>query len=217
MHGKQKYREAGYSNTLPPPPPPPPLLLLKLPWRESALSHTNGYSIAEILLVFGIIAGVLIGVWAIYTALSEDADAKSVVAEVRMIREAARAYKAANGNSYNGIGVGKGLVPYLGQSNLSQADARGRLTNYFGLPIAIIPDGLGHIQLLYAGFPGDQACTQVLKSFGEVEERGYSCRRGGPLAQYIPAGQTITGFIGGGSFGCYCGAQGQASLLLTIE
>ena len=60
--------------------------------------------------MFGIIAGVLIGVWAMYTVLSEDADAKNVVAEVRMIKEAARAYKAANGNSYNGIGVGKGLA-----------------------------------------------------------------------------------------------------------
>ena len=166
--------------------------------------------------MFGIIAGVLIGVWAMYTVLSEDADAKNVVAEVRMIKEAARAYKAANGNSYNGIG-GKGLVPYLGQSNLYQADALGTLTNYFGLPIAIIPDGLGHIRLLYTGFPEYQACTQVLKSFGEVAERSYGCRRGGPLTQYIPAGQTITGFIGGDSFGCYCGAQGQASLLLTIE
>ena len=217
MHGKQKYREAGYSNTLPPP-PPPPLLLLKLPWRESALSHTNGYSIAEILLVFGIIAGVLIGVWAMYTVLSEDADAKNVVAEVRMIREAARAYKAANGNSYNGIGGGKGLVPYLGQSNLSQADALGTLTNYFGSLILIFPDGLGHIGLLYAGFPGYQACTQVLKSFGEVEELSDDCR--GTPTQYIPAGQTITGFIGGDSeleSGCSCDGNGQASLLLTIE
>ena len=168
--------------------------------------------------MFGIIAGVLVSVWAMYTLLSEDADAKSAVAEVRMIKEAARAYKAANGNSYNGIGLGKGLTPYLGQSNLSQADALGILTNYFGSFILMIPEGRGHIQLLYSGFPRYQACTQVLKSFGEVDELSHDC--GGTPIQYIPAGQTITGFIGDNSeliSGCSCDAQGQASLSLTIE
>ena len=51
--------------------PPPPPLLLNFLGEKSPLRHTNGYSIAEILLVFGIIAGVLIGVWAMYTLLAE--------------------------------------------------------------------------------------------------------------------------------------------------
>ena len=54
-----------------------------LPWRESVPGRTNGYSIAEILLVFGIIAGVLVGVWAMYVMLGDEVDAKAVVTEIQ--------------------------------------------------------------------------------------------------------------------------------------
>ncbi len=170
--------------------------------------------------MFGIIAGVLIGVWAMYTMLSEDAGTKRSVAEVWMIKEATRAYKAANGNSYNGIGTGKGITPYLGQSPLSQADARGILTNHIGSPALLFPSqsAPGHAHLVYSGLLSYQACTQVLKSFGEVDELSHDC--GGTPIQYIPAGQTFSGFIGGNDewgSGCTCDSRGQASLILIIE
>ena len=83
----------------PPPPPPPPLLS-----RQKSGCYdrykANGYSIAEILLVFGIIAGLLIGVWAMYTMLEEDAEVKRTVASVQMLREAATTYRFTNNNQY---------------------------------------------------------------------------------------------------------------------
>ena len=96
-----------------------PQPLLKLPWRESALSHTNGYSIAEILLVFGIIAGVLVTVWAMYTMLADEVGWKNSVAEVQMLRQAARQYKhSAKDGTYADVSMA-GLAPYLGQGGSS--------------------------------------------------------------------------------------------------
>ncbi len=77
----------------------------------------NGYSIAEILLVFGIIAGVLVGVWAMYTLLADDADVKAVVADILLIQGAAAQYKQANPtNNYRDLGFVNdgGITPYLG-------------------------------------------------------------------------------------------------------
>ena len=71
------------------------------PWRESVPGRTNGYSIAELLLVFGIIAGVLVGVWAIYVMLGDEVDAQAVVTEIGMLRQAATDYKKAGNGAYN--------------------------------------------------------------------------------------------------------------------
>ena len=110
----------------------------KLPWRESALSHANGYSITEILLVFGVIAGVLIGVWAIYTMLAEETDVKNAVAEIVLIREAAVQFKRYDGNGkYNnmtlatfGIYLGDGIAQV---EDINYLDSGGVvLTNTFG-------------------------------------------------------------------------------------
>ena len=91
-------RKEGYYALCPPPPPP----LLNFLGEKPPLRHTNGYSIAEILLVFGIIAGVLIGVWAMYTLLGDHSDVQAVVAEIQIVREAAVTYKNAAGtNNYS--------------------------------------------------------------------------------------------------------------------
>ena len=75
----------------------------------------NGYSIAEILLVFGIVADVLIGVWVMYTK----SNAQSAIAEIQMIKKAAHEYKYAPGtqNKYTSADM-TALKPYLGQSGV---------------------------------------------------------------------------------------------------
>ena len=66
---------------------------LKKPDQCLHRRRRNGYSIAEILLVFGIIAGVLVGMWAMYTLLADDADVKAAIADIRLIQHAAVQYK----------------------------------------------------------------------------------------------------------------------------
>ena len=94
----------------------------------------NGYSIAEILLVFVIIADVLIGVWAMYTMLGDKTDAQSAVAEIRMLVQAAYEYKYAPGqeNQYMGANMAK-LKPYLGLSGIANGQ------NIFGTAITVTP------------------------------------------------------------------------------
>ncbi len=88
---------------------------------SSVLSQPNGYSIAEILLVFGIIAGVLIGVWAMYTMLGDKTEVQKAVAEIQMLQQAAATFKSASetGNyaSFPGFTPAP-LKPYLGKSGL---------------------------------------------------------------------------------------------------
>ena len=101
QHPETEDKEGRILCSLPPPPPPP---LLNFLGEKPPLRHTNGYSIAEILLVFGIIAGVLIGVWAMYTMLADEVDVKAAVAEIQIIREAAVQFKTHNGNGkYNNM------------------------------------------------------------------------------------------------------------------
>ena len=226
MHGKQKYREAGYSNT--PPPPPPPPLLLKLPWRESALSHTNGYSIAEILLVFGIIASVLIGVWAMYTMLSEDQDVKNVIAEIQVIREAAVQWKVANGNKWRGdwdpdnpyaptneVRLDR-IAPYANKAIKYTSETHDAGTPYeytdvqgfniFGGTVSIGPY-LDNARLSYALLKDMRICTRVLSHFGEIEQSEArnpwhnpsdpNNHQSATVTEItIPLGKTIYGYVG---------------------
>ncbi len=94
----------------------------------------TGYSIAEILLVFGIIAGVLIGVWAMYTMLGDKSDSQTAIAEIQMIKKAAHEYKYAPGkqNKYGGASMAA-LKPYLGQSGVANGQ------NIFGTAITATP------------------------------------------------------------------------------
>ena len=83
----------------------------------------NGYSMAEILLVFGIIAGVLVGVWAIYFMLLGEIESDRLLADVRILQDAAVRYKQANGSSYENVSAVK-LIGYVGESlSLSETSA----------------------------------------------------------------------------------------------
>ena len=184
--------------SLPPPPPP----LLNFLGEKPPLRHTNGYSIAEILLVFGIIAGVLIGVWAMYTMLSDEADAQALVRDIQMLQEAAVQFKSAGGtNTYEHIYEGsytyldEALKPYLGQSSLADG------VHVFGGDIDVstwtLNDGDLGVQLF--DIPNIDLCVRALSHFGTVTEGDdYGL-------YYIDAGDTIRGFVGGGwveNMGC---------------
>ena len=189
-------RKEGYYALCPPPPP----LLLNFLGEKPPLRHTNGYSIAEILLVFGIIAGVLIGVWAMYTMLAEETDVKAAVAEIQLIREAAVHFKANDGNGkYNNITLAK-FGSYLGDGVAQVGDIPPHgviLTNTFGDYLWLKSDVFkgpsytgGDLVMISNGIPNMNVCKQILEHFGEVKESG----RGG---FYIPAGKSIFGYVGG--------------------
>ena len=177
-----------------PPPPPPPLL--NFLGEKPPLRHTNGYSIAEILLVFGIIAGVLIGVWAMYTMLGDKSDAQTAVAEIQMLRKAAAEYKHAPGhdNKYSGVTLISTLKPYLGQSGLSDGQ------NVFGQTVSIIPENNDRdLKVTYQGVRDLDICRQILNYFGEInptdaEDLGMGVT---VSAISIPRGHTISGYVGG--------------------
>ena len=206
---KTEEREAGYST---PPPPPPPPLLLKLPWRESTLSHTNGYSIAEILLVFGIIAGVLIGVWGMYTILAEENDVKAAVAEIRLIREAAVQFKHNDGGGkYNNLNMTLATFgSYLGDGVAQDKDFKYGvvLINTFGQDLFLGGGSTGENLILQTHIPNLNVCRKILEHFGEVQAIDY--RPGGYYPKthyYIPAGKSIFGYLGGPNeytSGCSC-------------
>ena len=228
-------REVQRGRILYPPPPPPPLLL-KLPWRESALSHTNGYSIAEILLVFGIIAGVLIGVWAMYTMLAEETDVKTAVAEIQLIRDAAVQFKHNDGGGkYDGMTLAT-FGSYLGDGVAQQADNPPYgvlLTNTFGDTVILASDYYalestdgGNFYLVSHGIPNMYVCKRILEHFGEVQATTFTVRDGGGgltemPAYYIPRGKSIFGYVGGADSsvsGCRIERSGhKASLSLRID
>ncbi len=126
----------------------------------------NGYSIAEIWLVFGIIAGVLIGVWAMYTMLGDKTDAQSAVAEIHMLVQAAYEYKYAPGqkNKYGGANMAK-LKPYLGLSGIANGQ------NIFGAAITVTPHTSNtNLKVAYPGVRDLDICRQILNQFGQVKD-----------------------------------------------
>ena len=157
----------------------------------------TGYSIAEILLVFGIIAGVLIGVWAMYTMLGDKSDAQTAIAEIQMIKKAAHEYKYAPGkkNKYDGATM-DALKPYLGQSGVASGQ------NIFGTTITVTPAGSDRdLQVVYEGVRDIDICRQILNQFGQVQGRAAKTDAMGAVTKeagiYIEAGKTISGYVGG--------------------
>ena len=176
---------------------PPPPSLLNFLGEKPPLRHTNGYSIAEILLVFGIIAGVLIGVWAMYTMLAEEVDVKAAVAEIQIIREAAVQFKTHNGNGkYNGMTLAI-LGSYLGDGVAPKLDYPPYgviLNNTFGDFLFLISNrykgGVGEdLYLESQGLPSLNVCRQILEHFGEVEKDSEEMYR-------IPVEKSIWGYVG---------------------
>ncbi len=177
----------------------------------------NGYSIAEILLVFGIIAGVLVGVWAMYTLLGDNSDVQAVIAEVQMLQSAAVTYKAGSEtNNYSTLqplaladDIISALRPYLGGSGLSDGQ------NIFGEQISIYlePYPAGEdLVIEYAGIPSIEICRRVLERFGEVTEVSAEEFK-------IELGKTISGYVGGDIYdtGCELDGIGGGYLYITMD
>ena len=164
--------------------------------------------------MFGIIAGVLIGVWAMYTLLGDNSDVQAVVAEVRMIREAAVTYKNAGGtNDYSPLAsagdVALALTPYLGESDLADG------WNIFGEGVSLYlqPYPAGQdLVMEYPGIPSIETCRRILEHFGEVTE---------VLAGeefMIEPGKTISGYVGGDAVETGCTIEGDKGYLcITID
>ena len=91
----------------------------KIAGRESIPSQQikpNGYSLSEILLVFGIIAGCTVGVWTMFAILRTEAKEQAVVDDIRMLQSAAIECKyATEGNDYTSCSTFADLKPYLGK------------------------------------------------------------------------------------------------------
>ena len=165
-----------------------PPLLLNFLGEKPPLRHTNGYSIAEILLVFGIIAGILIGVWAMYTLLSDGADVQTAVAEILMLQEAAVTYKHnSERKDYRNVSH-RALKPYLGQSGVADG------YNIFGGEIYISLSSPKNLSLQYTRVPTMELCMQILSHFGEVVVY-YDADNAVDYVE-MPKGNTIRGFVG---------------------
>ena len=175
--------------------------------------------------MFGIIAGVLIGVWAMYTMLAEETDVKTAVAEIQLIRDAAVQFKHNDGGGeYNGMTLAT-FGSYLGDGLAQQAgdlpfdDDGVLLTNIFGDTIILENTFGGNLQLKSHGIPNMYVCKRILEHFGEVQSTAviadddddddddddyddYDDDHGGgglieTPAYYIPIGKSIFGYVGG--------------------
>ena len=171
-------------------------------------NKANGYSIAEILLVFGIIAGVLIGVWAMYTMLGDESTAQTVVAEIQMLRSAAVEYKntSAQAGTYQGISFAA-LKPYLGQSGLADGQ------NIFGSSVSVSSIsrmGNKDLQLTYRGVTSVEMCRKILEHFGEVGNAR--------ALQYtdLSLHNPISGYISGNRSTSGCTHQSPSDLQINL-
>ena len=129
----------------------------------------NGYSIAEILLVFGIIAGVLIGVWAMYTMLGDKSDAQTAIAEIQMIKKAAHEYKYAPGKQNKYTGADHGCT-----GTVSGAKRTSKRPEYIWngrLLLRLLLDDARDLDIAYKGVRDLDICRQILNQFGQVNAR----------------------------------------------
>ena len=146
--------------------------------------------------MFGIIAGVLIGVWAMYTMLSDQSDASVAIAEIQLLTSAGQQYKANNAisNTYWNVNHAQ-LMPYLGEG-MQGVDVLGEGSNVFGGRIRVYPDfrsGAANMKVEYHGIRSIGICKRILENFGEVEEVPFLQNT---TNYVIPAGKTITGYVG---------------------
>ena len=142
--------------------------------------------------MFGIIAGVLIGVWAMYTMLGDKSDAQTAIAEIQMLKKAAHEYKYAPGkqNKYTDATMAA-LKPYLGQSGVANGQ------NIFGTEIKATPENENRdLQVEYGGIRDKDICRQILNYFGQVFDEE-STSPDDDTSTYIEVGKTISGYVGG--------------------
>lgn len=184
----------------------------------------GGYSIAKILLVLGILASVLIFVRTMYIVYGNESDIQTAVTEIKMIKDAANAFKFSSkqeGQQYTDIGTNLSkLKPYLGQNRLSS----GR--NVFGESISIAATNTDRdLDVIYPGVHDVDICRGILEHFGQVNQSGvtYVGEKGNVVSQkdelYIDFGETILGYIGGDTnvTGCQKTAHGNYELHIRID
>ena len=183
--------------------------------------------------MFGIIAGVLVGVWAMYTMLADESDTKSAIAEIEMIQSAAVQFRSLpeNGNGYPPYTTSMArIAPYLGEG----LGVNGRYgTNIFGGFVTLGPVRTRSLPSLYHPFTlltyfevrNMDLCVKILKHFGEVEPFRRPPRRPGDPpgaltgSYMIPEGKATYGYVGGRSpreSGCEESSNG-ATLNLLID
>ena len=180
--------------------------------RYSLQCRRNGYSLAEITLVFGIISIILVSVWATYAVLTDEVDALSAIAEIQLIRKAANDFKniPASSNKYTGVGTDlSNLAPYLGQNVLLNS------VNFFGDTVAIAavtPDELD-LDVTYPGVRDIVICQQILEYFGKVHKNSAE-------NLYINLHDTISGYTADGTSsttGCEKTSRGDYELHIRID
>ena len=157
--------------------------------RYSFQCRRNGYSLAEIMLVFGIIAIILTSVWATYAVLIDEADALAAIAEIQLIRKAANDYKNVpiHMNKYSSVGTDlSNLESYLGQNVLLGS------VNMFGGTVAIAASSSNlDLDVTYPSVHSKDICHQILEYFGKVRSSGTDL--------YIRKDDTISGYIADGT------------------
>ena len=182
--------------------------------------------------MFGIIAGVLIGVWAMYTMLAEETDVKAAVAEIQLIREAAVQFKHNDGGGkYNGMTLAT-FGSYLGDGVAQDMDIAPYgviLTNTFGGSLSLFSDRYGfngtdggNLLLTSDGIPNLNICRQILEHFGEIQMIASTLEGGGDptTTYYIPIGKSIFGYVGSpdeNGSGCSPGGYYGTTLQLRID
>ena len=175
----------------------------------------NGYSILEILLIFGIIVGLLVGAWTMYAVFVEEARAQQAITEIQMIKQAANEFKRESGgttqNLYTNAGTNlDALMPYLGQGRLE--DSR----NVFGGKISISARNTNKdLRIRYLGVLNLDVCWQILDSFGDVQRNVV----GTDIELNIPSGDALPGYLGGTSYntGCKPVSDGTYDLRVLID
>ena len=183
-------------------------------------NNKNGYSIAEILLVFGIIAGVLIGVWAMYTMLSDNVEVQKAIAEIQMIRDAAVQFKSTSGTGNYDLRLGssiEGFKSYLGKLGDEPHVVGAKwftITNIFGGELELHhekpPESpYENIYVRSKRLPSLEICRQILERFGEVEE-------GGKNKYFIGNGKAVFGYVGGANSN-YSGCKRTPKKIIVLN
>ncbi len=176
----------------------------------------NGYSIAELLIALIILVGVLTGVWGTYTMIREEAYMRTILAEIRLLQQAAQRYKKEHGG-YQRYGEiyylsVNNLKPYLGSTNAglrAGVNYRGGAILMWGRPLGT-PKHLGFYYLM-GGRDGMRMCERLIEHFGKETESG-------PLGYLrITPGKAIDGFVSLPNDPAFAGCNRYLGLGLTFE
>ena len=147
--------------------------------------------------MFGIIAGVLVSIWAMYTMLGDESDTKMIVTEIQLIRAAVQEYRTAGGALADLPGNFESLQPYVGAGFDDSLNGLGypiTLRDGFPSPSGNPNDDNMSVALVYYGVTDYALCVKVLQHFGEIHGNPTANKRTGTVQ--LEAGKTISGYVG---------------------